>query len=126
MTSPDRYQPGGDIYNKISAGYGGTAANKVAAAAASGTPGAIAEAIGEVRNGPVLDQSTVSIFLDQIETDPFAAPLDSANKGLGNVITSAIKGLFKNPWVLLVVVVAGIGVFYYYGGGKIVKKILGK
>src|SRR4051812_24420328 len=97
MTSPDRYQAGGDIYNSLAARYGNAAANKVAAAAASGTPGAIAEAIGEVRNGPVLDQSVSSIFLDQIETDPFAAPLETANKGIGNVFTSALKGLFKIP-----------------------------
>ncbi len=82
------------------------------AAHESGRSGAVAEVLGELKFGPRLDDSTGSIFWQQVTTDPFAAPLESANAGLGTVLGSAIKGLFANPWVLIVVV-AAVGIYFW-------------
>jgi hypothetical protein len=114
MTPIDRYKPGGDIYQTLSDHYGSTAAQKVYQAALGGQPGAIAQAIGEVRNGPPLNDSTASIFLDQIETDPLAAPLASANSLIGNSVLSFLK----NPMVLLAV---GVGLFFWLGGANLIR-----
>lgn len=108
-----RYAPGGEFYNKIAGEYGVDGANKVYEAAQKEEPGAIAEALGELRYGGKLETSTSAIFAQQITTDPFAAPLEAANKGLGVVVGSAIKGIFSNLWVLLFVGV-GVAVAYIY------------
>lgn len=119
----NRYAPGGDIYETISAQYGRAAADRVWKAQESGRSGAVAEALAEIRFGRPLDESTGSIFLEQITTDPFAAPLGSLNTGLGTVLGSAIKGLFKNPWVLLVLVVGGV-IYFWPIVGPFVKGLL--
>jgi hypothetical protein len=102
----NRYAPGGDLYEALAEKYGRVAADRVWQASESGDSGAIAEAIAQAQNyyAP-RDTSTGSIFVEQVTTDPFAAPLGSLNTGLGTVLGSALKGLFKNPWVLLAVVV---------------------
>lgn len=84
----ERYQAGGDIYATLAAQYGTNAANSIAAAAATGDREQLTEAIAYVRNGAALDDSTASIFIDQLLTDPLAAPLDALDKGINQIFNS--------------------------------------
>jgi len=115
--SPDliqRYQRGGDIWESLAEQYGVSAADLVAQAALTGESSAVTDAIAQVRNGnPQTGTSTLGNFFNQLVTDPFAAPLDTANAGIGTVLGSALKGLFRNPWLLLV---AGVVIFWALGG----------
>jgi len=108
-----RYQPGGDIYAKLEVTYTRKGALVVAQAAQSGDQFAVTDALERVKYGERLSESTARLFWGQITTDPFEAPLASANKAIGTIGSSAIIGLFKNPWVL--VAVAAL-VFYALGG----------
>jgi len=108
-----RYQPGGDIFAELESRYGTGGALLIAQAALTGDRFAVNEAISRAKFGEKLDVSLWSNFYTQVTTDPFAAPLETANKVIGTIGSSAIFGLFKNPWVLLAV--AGL-VFYAVGG----------
>src|SRR5256885_9618262 len=108
----NRYAPGGDIYQTIAVQYGSAAADRVQQAYESGRSGAVAEVLAELRFGQPSDTSTASIFWKQIITDPFAAPLETANRGIGTVLGSAIKGLFNNPWVLLLIAL-GLTIYFW-------------
>lgn len=108
-----RYQPGGDIYAQLEAQYGRNAALLIAQAAQTGDRTALNEAIAQVRHGAKLNDSTARIFWAQVTTDPFDAPLDSLNKGIGTIVSSALKGTFSNPWVLLLTIAIGIGAFFF-------------
>jgi hypothetical protein len=119
----NRYAPGGDLYEALAEKYGRAAADRVWQAQESGRSGAVAEVLAELRYGKPLEESTGSLFWQQITTDPLAAPLASANAGLGTVLGSAIKGLFKNPWVLLVLVVGG-AIYFWPIVGPFVKGLL--
>jgi hypothetical protein len=110
----DRYAPGGDIYKTLAEQYGTAAAQKVYQAALSGVDGAIAAALGEVRNGPPLNDSTAAAFLDQVETNPLAAPLSGVNNLLGNSVLSFLK----SPYVLAAL---GIGIFFWLGGADLIR-----
>lgn len=110
----DRYQPGGDIYAQYETQYGRNAALLVAQAAQTGDRDALNEGIARVRHGEKLDDSTASIFWGQVTTDPFSAPLDTLNKGIGTIVGSALKGTFTNPWVLLLAVGLVIGALFYF------------
>lgn len=106
----NRYAPGGDLYAKIEQQYGTAAANRVYQASISDSGETIAHALGSIRAGNAADlpTSTAAIFTNQILTDPLAAPLESANNQIGNVFAN----LFKNPWVLAVVVLAVVYMLY--------------
>jgi hypothetical protein len=111
-----RYQPGGDIYAKLEAKYGRNGALLVAQAARSGTDRVdISDAIARAEFGERLDDSTASIFLKQIATNPLGAPLDAANNALKNAALSFLK----NPWVLLTLAIA---LFVMLGGLDLVKR----
>lgn len=114
-----RYQPGGDIYHRLEQSYGTAGANYVAKADASGEPYAINDALTALKYGNPLNDSVVSNFAGQIINDPLAAPLESANNQIGNAVT----GVFKNPWVLGLLV--GV-VFYLVGGFDWVKRQVAK
>jgi hypothetical protein len=95
--SPDlsRYVPGGDVYDAINLAYGIPAADRVQAAAETGDYRNISETLGEIRNGPPLDQSTADAFWNQITTDPLAAPLDyfgaPVSKGIQDATSTIVK-----------------------------------
>ncbi len=109
-----RYQPGGDVYAQLESQYGRNGALLIAQAATTGDRDAVNDALERVRgHGEKLDDSTARIFWSQITTDPFDAPLQSLNKGLGTIYSSALLGLLKNPWVLLSLAAV---VFYFLGG----------
>lgn len=109
MTSASQYARGSTNWNAIAQAQGVDAANAAWQAA-----------INAERNGTPLDTSTWSIFLDQITTDPFAAPLESANRLAGN----SFLAFFKAPWVIAVVLIAG---FFLLGGGPwLGKKLFSK
>ena len=111
MTLYERYQPGGDIYARLADVYGKAGADYAAAragdtvtlnqalsdlktAARSGTP------VAEVANKYTGSTSTLGLFLNQITTDPLAAPLDSLNDQVGKAVWNVVK----NPFVLALVV----------------------
>lgn len=102
----DRYAPGGDIYQQLALEYGPAGADRIWRAHQTGQPQAVADVIAELKFGAPADTSTASLFFHQLATDPFGAPLETANKGIGNILGSALRGTFSNPWVLLVVVAA--------------------
>jgi hypothetical protein len=108
-TTIQRYQPGGDIYAKLAAQYGATKANAIAVAALTGDHTAINAAIVRAKYGADKNTNTAKIFVDQILTDPLAAPLENVN----SVLANTIKSIFKNPWVLFS---AGLIVIYLFGG----------
>ena len=110
-----RYQPGGDIYATLEERYDRPGALLIAQAAQTGDRDAVNDAIGRVKHGEKLDDSTARIFWHQVTTDPFEAPLSDLNKGLGTVFGSAIANTFKNPWVLLSIAAF---VFFQLGGGR--------
>ena len=110
----EAYSPGGSIHESLTADYGKPGADKVLAAYKSGVHGAVADAIGVLKHGPKLETSTAKILGKQLATDPFAAPLASANNIISTIAGSALFGLLKNPMVLLVLV---LFVVFKFGGG---------
>lgn len=110
-----RYQPGGDIYQRLVDEYGRAGADKIAAADASGGTYAVNEALASVRSGPRLNESTFSIFTQQITTDPLAAPLAAADSQIGK----AVLNVFKNPWVLAAL---ALYVFLQLGGWNYIRR----
>lgn len=129
----NEYLIGGSYYNSLLEQYGAANADYVASVAQSGDETAVRNALSAVRvayrnsgNAAQVDSalnandtSTLGNFWTQITTDPLAAPLDSLN----NQLTKAVGNVFKNPMVLLLVIVAGIGLLGYFGGWK---KLVGK
>jgi|GEM_PF-4953855 hypothetical protein len=99
-----RYAPGGDIYQALAKDYGTAGAEKVYNAALSGDRGAITDAIVSVKHGQPLNDSTAEIFLQQIISDPLAAPIESLNNQVGNVF----KNLLLNPFALVALGVVGV------------------
>ena len=120
MMTPDliqRYQPGGDIYNQIVAAYGVAAANAVASAATTGDRTQVTDAIASVKYGQPKQDSTAVIFVDQLLTDPLAAPIASAD----SLIRKTLLAIGANPFFLIagiVVVGAAVLVLRAKPGGK--------
>jgi hypothetical protein len=104
-----RYAPGGDIYQTLATQYGSANADRVNQAYLTGESGAVAEELARIRFGPQSSTSTVGIFAGQMVTDPLGAPLDAANRTAGNLIGNTLSAIFRNPWVLI-----GLGVAGYY------------
>lgn len=118
-----RYSPGGDIYMSFAQTYGEGSAQRVYRAAQSGDRGAVAAAISEAKFGSPLNDSTASILAEQVLTDPLGAPLDAANKGITTIAGNTFKALFRNPAVLIVLFLIGLGIaVYFFGLPKSLKK----
>ena len=119
-----RYQSGGDIYSALATQLGKAGADAVATAARSGDETQVNAALVTAKTGAPLNTSTVGIFLDQVTTDPLAAPLAAAERLANNTLLSFLK----NPTVLiLLIVVIGGAVFFWIGGftwlrGSLAKK----
>lgn len=101
-----RYAPGGDIHDRLSQRYGDAMASRAYELAEAGDPDALNLFLSNLRQGYPpnrgdLNESVSDAFLDQLATDPLGAPLDSANRQLGNVAF----GLLRNPWVALALAV---------------------
>ena len=94
-----RYQRGGDLFAAYEARYGFSHAANIAAAARTGDKYSVGQAIEQAKYGKPLDASTLSQLVGQLTTDPLGAPLESANRAIGNTVFSFLK----NPWVLLAV-----------------------
>lgn len=103
-----RYAPGQDIYLALQKEYGVSGADAVYRASLSGNPLDITDAIAQLKVGAARSDSTAGLFFHQLVTDPFGAPLSAANTGIGNVLGSALRGIFTNPWVLLVVIAVAV------------------
>lgn len=105
-----RYQPGGDIYNTLTASYGPNAANSMAVAS-RGSKEDLAGAMADIRSKPTQGSTSTFVNFVQQMSDPLQAPIaaamgqGSSGPGLGAGTTSnAIKG---------VVTVFGIGLALY-------------
>ena len=129
----DDYLAGGTVYLAIQAKYGTDAADNIASIAyangnaiAAGDPTSVNTALSKLARttpanaaNPVVvnatpdasaaDTSTADNFIQQITTNPLAAPLD----GLNNQLKKAFGDVFKNPFVLLAVVAV---IFWFIGG----------
>jgi len=120
--------------------FGIDAANRAAAAAATGDETELNKTLSNIRlaakehpgNSIVTDAeisskdasfdertSTASIFADQITTDPLAAPLASAN----NLAKNSLLAFIKAPAFVLVLAVVA---FFWLGGANVLKKQLAK
>lgn len=111
-----RYQFGGDIYATLAEQYGQGSAAFIARAAATGDRQQLTDAIARVRTGAPLPTSITAILLEQLVTDPLGAPLDAANKAVGTLVTNTAKSFFRNPWVVLVLFVAGASLWVHFLG----------
>jgi hypothetical protein len=83
-----RYQPGGDIYANLSGQYGIAPADIIAEAARTGDRFKVTDALALVRRGQPLEESTSVILIDQLITDPLAAPLAAADAGIKQIFAS--------------------------------------
>ncbi len=116
----NRYQPGGDFYDSAVAKFGQSGANALAAAAATGDQAVLNDTFARLNgDGYARNTSTLSILGNQLATDPLAAPLESANRVLGNTFFSFLK----NPWVLVTVAVV---LFFLFGGADLIKRKVAK
>ena len=116
----NRYQQGGDIYASLVKQYGQPTADAAAQAALSGDETQINAVLASGKYGAPLNTSTWDIFGNELETDPLAAPLASANTVVGNTFFS----LLKNPWVIFA---AGVIIFGAMGGfGWLGRKVFSK
>jgi len=110
----NRYQPGGDIYGSLQAQYGTAGADSVAQAALTGDETQVNAALVAVKFGGPLNTSTLSLFGQQLATNPLGAPIESLNNQIGKVIGD----LFKNP---LVLVALAAGLFFFFGGANLIR-----
>jgi hypothetical protein len=117
----DNWKPGGSTYLNAVSRYGQAVAD--AASNAAMQPGAlesdVSSAIANATYGAPLTTSTTGIFLNQLATDPLAAPLNTVNTAVGNSFMS----LFKSPWVLALI---GLSLFFWMGGLKALQGSLKK
>ena len=115
-----RYAPGGDIYAANATAYGQEGAVRIWQAFLGGGKAAVPPVVAELKHGKATGStSTLVEFGKLITTDPLGAPLESANRQLGLVVWN----VFKNPFVLLAVVLA---VFFWMGGAALLKGRLAK
>ncbi len=110
-----RYQAGGDIYAQLQSTYGTTSADAIAAAAATGDETQVNAAISNAKYGAPLDSSTWDILENQLATNPLGAPLDSLN----NQLSTLVKNIFGNPYVLLLLAAAIF--FFVFDGMKLLR-----
>lgn len=96
--------------------YGYTAAEQIAAIADTGNVTALNAALSSLRRTGKIstaengNTSTFGNFVDQISTDPLSAPADALNRQIKNAFTS----VFSKPWIVAALIVAGVGLFFYY------------
>ena len=119
LDTVDRYLPGGDIFAQLEAQYGFDAAYSIAEAASTADPTAVNAALVKVKFGNNLPTDTFNIFLDQITTDPLAAPLGA----LDGQLSKAVMNLLKNPFVLGAL---ALGLFFAFGGADVIRRKLSK
>lgn len=112
---PNNYAPGTDRYNRLAEQYGKAGADYVYSQVLTGREDSLPDALGQLKYGADRNESATGLFFQQITTDPFAAPLESANNHLGNIVAN----VFRNPWVLIAVALL---IFHLFGGFDYVKR----
>jgi hypothetical protein len=117
-----RWQPGGDLYQKTLSQHGAQTANACAAAALNGDRTEITAALAQGEFGDDLNDSTWSIFADQIVNEPFKAPADMGAAWVNRQLKDISLSLVKNPLTLALVVAVGFGVFLYFGGARLIRR----
>lgn len=117
-TQIQRYQPGGDLFATLQDRYGHNIAQRAAQLAADDDPEELQRLLSDARPGgynigdPLLNDSTLGNFVDQLTTDPLAAPLDSLNEQL----KKAVQNVVGNPFVLAAVVFGLLVLLAWLGG----------
>lgn len=109
IATQTRYAPGGDIYASLQKQYGTDAANRMYQAALTEDPYDDNATLTQIKHGKSLNDSTASLFIENVTTNPLGAPLDSLNNQIGNAVLSVLK----NPWV---VAALAVFIFYQFGG----------
>lgn len=120
-----RYKPGGDIYSGLVEKYGQNLADQAANAADSGD----LTAINEILAGAKLNDSFWSNLGGQLYNDPFAAPIEQADKvfsNAGKALKKAITDNIGNPLLWAGIIAAGIVIFWWVGGFKLIRGIAAK
>ena len=115
----NRYQPGGDLYLDYVNQYGTAAANTLATAALTGDQTQITAALSSIMFGSPLPTSTASIFLNQISSDPLAAPLADAE----TIASNTFVDFFKSPAILISLAIV---LFFVLGGAGLIRGKLSK
>lgn len=115
MSNPANYAPGTYAYQRNVNAYGKAGADYVWQTAREG--GDVGAALTGLAVQSTGSASFLGNFATQITTDPLAAPLESANNQIENVV----KGLFKNPWVLLALALV---IFHLLGGFNLIQRKL--
>ena len=119
------YQPGGDVYQGIVTKYGQGIADLAASAASSGDE----TQINAVLAGKKLDDSFWDNLGTQLYNEPFTAPIEQAQKifsNTGKAFKNAIFGNLSNPLLWAFVIIAGLVLFAWLGGFRLIRGILGK
>lgn len=119
------YQQGGDIYSGLVEKYGQTVADQAANAALSGDETAINQTLAGAR----LNDSFWSNLGGQLYNEPFNAPIEQANKifsNAGKALKKAISDNIGNPILWGGIIAAGILIFWWIGGFKLIRGIAGK
>lgn len=101
------YYPGNAAYNAAVERFGNKTANAIYMASLIDDGGvtlrnALNDAAQAERGRDLArpgSDSTLENFVEQVTTDPLAAPLDSLNNQIGNAVWNVVK----NPFVLLLV-----------------------
>ena len=116
-----RYQVGGDIYKKIVAQHGLNVANAAAAAALTGDETEVNAALSDAEFGGPLNDSTASIFTDEIISHPFDAPAEAASGWVQNQIKDVLGNVVKKPLTLALLLAIAAGAFLWLGGARLIR-----
>lgn len=132
VANPEKYQRGGEYYNKLAQQFSIAAAEQIAAAARTGDQPTLNDALAVARNdGTRRDDSFYSALADQLYNEPLGAPLEQAGKVLSNTgkaLGDSAKRVVETAtgnWGLWIVGLVVIGAaFFYFGGGEVVRRRL--
>lgn len=126
INTPEKYQRGGEYYNRLEAQFGTVWADAAAQAAATGDNVELNSVLASARgDGGVRDASTASNLAKQLYNDPFAAPIEQASKildGAGKAIGDAVKKASGNFGLWIVGGIILVGLFLYFGGTNYVRR----
>lgn len=103
-----RYQPGGDIFVKLSAQFGGATARVIAQAAMTGDEHQVNAAIDHAKYGADKPTSVVGILAGQSPSDWVNNSGDYWSSQINSVGFGVFLNLLKKPFFLLGVVLFGL------------------
>ena len=111
MTLADQYARGSALYNQIEATQGTAAADAAWQAA-----------INAEKNGTPLPDSTLGVLATQSPADWVNNSTDYWTSQAESVGSNIFGNIITKPFVLIGLLLVGVIVFLYLGGGKLLKK----